>query len=235
MSDGPMSDGRAAILGKLRRRLNRGERDSEAEARVAGRLADRASGPIPARARLGHRDQVDLFVKWAEAQAAVVTRLERPDQIPRAVADFLKAENQPAKLKLAPHPDLESLPWQHQPLLELESGRADGQETASLTRAVAGIAETGTLLLVSGPEGPSSLNFLPETHMVLLRASEIVGDYEAAWARLRARFPDGALPRTVNLVSGPSRTGDVEQIIQLGAHGPRRLHILLLDDDREEA
>ena len=89
-------------------------------------------------------------------------------------------------------------------------------------------AETGTLFLVSGPENPTTLNFLPEAHTVLIKSSDIVGSYEEAWDRLRAIYGKGALPRTVNLVSGPSRTADIEQTIVMGAHGPRRLLVLIL-------
>ena len=86
-------------------------------------------------------------------------------------------------------------------------------------------AETGTLLLVSGAERPTTLNFLPDTHVVVLHRHQIVGPYEAAWDRLRA---EGPMPRTVNFVSGPSRTADIEQTIVMGAHGPRRLHVIIV-------
>ena len=97
----------------------------------------------------------------------------------------------------------------------------------SLTHAFAGIAETGTLMLRSGADAPTTLNFLPDTNIVLIEAGRIVGAYEEAWAMLRAA--GGAMPRTVNFITGPSRSADIEQTLQLGAHGPRRLHILLLD------
>ena len=228
-----MSGARDAILGSVRRALRRPAQDPEAEARVERRLSERPRGPIPARGQLDPAAQVDLFESLAIEQAAQVTRVAGDQDIPAAVADYLKAENLPARLKLAPEPALETLPWDRQPLLEVTAGGADAEDSASLTLAVAGVAETGTLMLHSGPTGPSGLNFLPETHMVVLRATDVVGDYEAAWERLRARFGDTAMPRTVNLITGPSRTGDVEQTIQLGAHGPRRLHILLVEDERQ--
>jgi L-lactate dehydrogenase complex protein LldG len=94
--------------------------------------------------------------------------------------------------------------------------------------AFAGIAETGTLMLPSGPDRPTTVNLLPDTAMVLLRASRLVGAYEDAWDRLRAE--QGGMPRNVMLVTGPSRSADIEQTLELGAHGPRRLHILLVED-----
>ncbi len=119
-------------------------------------------------------------------------------------------------------------------MLEVEIGKAEASDQASLTGAFAGVAETGTLLLVSGPQAPTTLNFLPETHIAVLRASRMVGPYEDAWERVRARYGRGGLPRTVNFITGPSRTADIEQTIQLGAHGPRRLHIVLIEDGLDE-
>ena len=103
----------------------------------------------------------------------------------------------------------------------------------SLTPCLAAIAETGTLMLVSGADTPTTLNFLPDTHIVVLRAGQVVAGYEDAWDLVRGRGAGGdppAWPRTVNLITGPSRTGDIEQRIQLGAHGPRRLHVVLVDE-----
>ena len=62
----------------------------------------------------------------------------------------------------------------------------------------------------------------------MVKRSEIEGTYEDGWDMVRAK---GALSRAVNFITGPSRTGDIEQTIYLGAHGPRRLHILLVEDD----
>ena len=73
-----------------------------------------------------------------------------------------------------------------------------------------------------------TVNFLPEIHMVLIRTSDIVGSYEEAWDRLRGVYGERSLPRSVNLISGPSRTADIEQTIVMGAHGPRRLLVLIL-------
>ena len=113
-------------------------------------------------------------------------------------------------------------------LLELLSGPADGERRRlGLSHAIAGAAETGTLFLVSGAENPSTLNFLPETHVIVILASDIAGSYEEGWAKLRSIYGSGNMPRTVNLISGPSRTADIEQTIVMGAHGPRNLLVLI--------
>ena len=227
-----MSAGRDQILGTVRRSLKRGQgdRDDAARALVEARLSETPRGPVPARAQIPLAEQVDLFEAMAVAQAATVARVARPEDVPAAVADYLKAGNLAPRLRLAPDPELEGLPWDGQPLLEVEIGKAEAADQASLTGAFAGVAETGTLLLVSGPQAPTTLNFLPETHIAVLRASRMVGPYEDAWERVRALYGRGGLPRTVNFITGPSRTADIEQTIQLGAHGPRRLHIVLIED-----
>ncbi len=134
---------------------------------------------------------------------------------------------------MAPDPWLGSLGWERQPLLAIRRGKAEPSDEVGVTVAFSAIAETGTLMLLSGPETPTTLNLLPETHIVVLRESQIVGAYEEAWARLRlARGGEGgavAMPRTVNFITGPSRSADIEQQLQMGAHGPRRLHIVLVE------
>ena len=227
-----MSAGRDAIMGGLRRALKRGAETADATAReaVARRLDQAPRGPQPARAQIPPAAQVDLFEAMAVEQAATVARIASLEAVPAALADYLKAANLAPKLRLAPSPELENLPWDGQPLIEVETGRAQGRDQVSLTGAVAGIAETGTLLLASGPEAPTTLNFLPDSHVVVLKASQVVGAYEDAWDRLREKSGPDGLPRTVNFITGPSRTADIEQTIQLGAHGPRRLHILLVED-----
>jgi L-lactate dehydrogenase complex protein LldG len=143
------------------------------------------------------------------------------------VARYLAAENLPAELVLAPDPSLDDIPWDARPLLRIRRGRAEMGDAVSLTPCFAAIAETGTLMLVSGPATPTTLNFLPDTHIVVVNGYQVVATYEDGWDRLRTT--DG-MPRTVNFITGPSRTGDIEQRIELGAHGPRRLHIILVDD-----
>ena len=98
----------------------------------------------------------------------------------------------------------------------------------SLQHAFAGIAETGTLMLPSAPQRPTTLNLLADTEIVLLRASRLVGATRRHGTCCARRF--GGMPRNVMLVTGPSRSADIEQTLELGAHGPRRLHVVLVED-----
>jgi L-lactate dehydrogenase complex protein LldG len=246
-----MNTARDDILGGIRRALRRGPVSSENGAELHERVATHRRNLVPARAAaLGHRSRVELFIAMAEAVQTTVARISSEGDIPAEVARYLAAENLPAELVLAPDASLDRIPWDQRPLLQIRRGRAEAHDAVSLTPCLAGIAETGTLLLASGPGTPSTLNFLPDTHIVVLHASRVVASYEDGWDLLRnlnnpspqagevdrpTGGPEGAdgaplLPRTVNLITGPSRTGDIEQRIQLGAHGPRRLHIVLVED-----
>ncbi|MFQ5783668.1 MAG: lactate utilization protein C [Alphaproteobacteria bacterium] len=221
-----MSDAaRARILGAIRRSLGR-EPDGNA---VAARLGAHEPGPLPARGRRDAEGRIALFVAMAEEVSASIARVGAPEDVPGAIAAYLGEHNLPAKAARAPDPALDIIPWDARPLLSLRRGPAQADDAAGITGAFAGIAETGTLMLVSGAEHPSTLNFLPDTHIVVVNCGQVVGTYEEGWARLRAR--DGSMPRTVAFVTGPSRTADIEQTIHLGAHGPRRLHIVLVDGD----
>ena len=224
------SSARAQILGGIRKALGSADgADGDAD-EARQRLATHPRNLVPARAQLPHADQVELFATMATEVAATVERLPSLDEVPRAVAEYLAGLNLPAEIRIAPDPMLDAVPWDQRPTLTVTRGRARDPDAISVTGAFAAVAETGTLMLVSGPEHPTTLNFMPDTHIVVLKRGEVVGTYEDAWDRLRAAMP-GAMPRTVNLITGPSRTGDIEQRIELGAHGPRRLHILLVEDD----
>jgi L-lactate dehydrogenase complex protein LldG len=222
-----MRDAKNQILGQIRRSLKRDALPPATEAGLAARLATHARSLIPERVARDQAGLVELFVEMARAANASVTRLAQLSDVPGAVAGLLASENLPAQLVASPA--LQDLPWHERPVLTVRFDRAHGADQVSVTPAFAAIAETGTLMLTSGPDTPSTLNFLPDSHVVVLKASDVVGPYEDALDRLRATH-DG-MPRTINFVTGPSRTGDIEQTIQLGAHGPRRLHILLVERD----
>ncbi len=225
-----MSSSKQQILAAVRRSLRREQPDEATRAELEQRLAAPRANLVPQRAQVSHAEQLDMMESMLKELSATVVRLDNEAQVPQAVADYLKNENLPPQVRMAPRDDLRQLPWDGQPLLEMAEGIAEAEDATSVTGAFAGIAETGTLMMASGPEAPVTLNFLPENHVVVLRASQVTGTYEEAWARLRQLVGPGKMPRAVNMITGPSRTGDIEQTILLGAHGPRRLHVLLVDD-----
>jgi L-lactate dehydrogenase complex protein LldG len=223
-----MNSARDDILAGIRRGLGRGAVGAETAAELAERVAAHRRNLVPARAAgLDHAGRVDLFVAMADEVQTTVARVASQDEVPGEVVRYLAAENLPAELVMAPDPGLDAIPWDQRPLLQIRRGRAEHGDAVSLTPCLAAVAETGTLLLVSGADTPTTLNFLPDTHIVVLHAGQVVASYEDGWDLVREQRE---WPRTVNLITGPSRTGDIEQRIQLGAHGPRRLHVVLVED-----
>ena len=221
------SANRAQILNGIRRSLQRGELAGEQRRAAERRLAEPPRGPAVARAALPQPQKVALFCQWAEANNATVARVTAAG-VPAEVVSYLARSNLPAQAAIAPSPQLAGYDWASQKMLSLRRGRAEARDQVSITGAFAAIAETGTLVMASGPDHPVTLNLLPETHIVVLREADIVGGYEEVWERLRQRYGKDRMPRTVNTITGPSRTGDIEQTIELGAHGPRRMHILVV-------
>ncbi len=223
-----MSTARDAILGGIRSGLSGAGPARLETGELERRLAEHQRNLMPARADLDPAARVDLFVAEASRVDATVARVASAADVPQAVAGYLAHNNLPARLKMAPSKDLATIPWTEATTLEVTTGVADENDAVGVVAAQAGVAETGTLVMRSGADSPTTLNFLPDTGVVVMPASRIVGTYEDAWTGLRA---EGDLPRTINLVTGPSRTGDIELTLLLGAHGPRRLFIVVVEDD----
>lgn len=224
---------RIAILEKLNKRLDRPD-DLKAKQAVQGRLQGHLKNLIPKRGDGAQDQQVALFCKEAKKVNASILSVPSYDDIPAAVSEYLRQHQLPAQIKMAPDPRLKDLDWTGATSLMVNDGRAEGDDPVSLSHAIGGVAETGTLVLTSGPESPTSLNFLPLDHIVVVRSADIAGNYEALWDRIRQMAADkgtpGKLPRTVNWITGPSRTADIEQTLLLGAHGPQRLHIIMVEN-----
>ena len=225
-----------AILGAIRRGLRRGALPADQQAMLRGRMAQPPRHLLPARSQVPRPEQLMLLVRNVEKEFGTIVRVATDAEVPGAVAEYLAAQNLPSAFAMAPHPELQAMPWETRPLLEIRQGRAEATDLVSVQQAFAAVAETGTLMLPSAPERPTTINLLPDTAIVVLRASRVVGGYEDAWAMLRRANlqADGRfMPRNVMLVTGPSRSADIEQTLELGAHGPRRLHIILIDDDAD--
>jgi L-lactate dehydrogenase complex protein LldG len=225
---------REEILANIRRALSVTGREAPRLASVEDRLRRAPSGVVPARGKLPLAGRLDLFQAQAEAAQASLARVASANEVPGEIARYLREHNLPASLRRGEDPRLAAMPWSDT-AIALSVGRSVGDDLNGLSHALAGVAETGTLILTSGPENPTSLNFLPDNHIVVIDAADIEGDYEAVWRRLRSRYGKGKMPRTVNMITGPSRSGDIEQTIFLGAHGPRRLHIVVVGGEPSSA
>ena len=223
-----MMTAQSNILARLRAALQAPADDKARKAAVAARLKSAPNGIIPARAQLPQASQVDLFQTMAEKFSATVVRVKSANEVPAAVSEYLRSKNLPARAAIGSDPRLAAMPWKAQKNLEIKTGPSDGSDETGISHAFAAIAETGTLVMTSSADNPTTLNFLPENHIVILEAAKVTGDLESVMAQIRSTFGKGQMPRTVNFITGPSRSGDIEQKILLGAHGPRALHIVLV-------
>jgi hypothetical protein len=215
--------GRDAILGRVKAAaLRRGGGEARGRS-VAARLASPEPGIVPLSAQAVGQGRLTLFLNKLEAAAATVGRVSGVEELPGAIGRELRKRNLPAAIRMGSEPMFAGLDWG---AVEASVGVGRIEEPATLSRASFGVAETGTLVLCSGPDNPVTLTFLGETHFVVLREADLMAGFEEMWAAFR---DSGLDPRTVNMVTGPSRSADIGQVLQLGAHGPIALHVFLLD------
>jgi L-lactate dehydrogenase complex protein LldG len=219
---------RDVILGRVRTKLGVRGDEITRRGRVHARLAEPPVNVLPERGQKPRADLIKLFQSMLESVGAKVIRVRAQKALGESVAEVLRERNLPLIVRCGTDPLFKPLGDGENSLLEVRRGPAEADDLVSLSHAVMGAAETGTMFLLSGPENPSTLNFLPETHLVAIKADNIMGPYEHAWAKLRGMYGPGRMPRTVNLISGPSRTADIEQTIVMGAHGPRNLTVFIL-------
>jgi L-lactate dehydrogenase complex protein LldG len=225
-----LADNRAArdaILGRVRKALRKTGSDAGALATAEAYMSAHAQGPRPAMPA----DLVARFIQRATDMASTVERIASEAEIPRAVARYLDAlELPPALAAQKSHtgvcwPEFAHLDWSGAGL-SIAARPTTGNDRLGITGSLCAIAETGTLVITTGADTPTATALLPDTHVAVVRADRVVAGMEEAFALVRA--PNGGMPRAMNMISGPSRTGDIEQTIVLGAHGPFRVHLLLL-------
>jgi L-lactate dehydrogenase complex protein LldG len=218
---------REQILSRIRSRVGKDDAALRA-ARVEERLAAHQQNIIPARGQGDEAHRVKVFTDMMLAVGGSVEVLDHFEDVPEAVANYLRGLNLPARIRRGADETLATLPWHRAGAVRVDEGRADPADTASLSLAFAGVAESGTIMMLSGPDNPTTLNFLPEAHVVVLPVERLHAAYEEAWTRLRQQVGQGNMPRTVNMISGPSRTADIEQTIVRPAHGPKEMHVIIV-------
>ena len=218
---------RDAILGRVRSALRKTGSDAAPRTDAEAYLAAHGQGPRPAMPA----DLVARFVQRATDMSSTVERIESVAAIPAAVARYLDAlELPPALAEQKSHSgacwaEFADLDWRGAGLA-IEARPTTGHDRLGITGSFCAIAETGTLVFTTGAATPTATALLPDTHVAVIRAERVVAGMEEAFALVRTE--NNGLPRAMNMISGPSRTGDIEQTIVLGAHGPFRVHILLL-------
>jgi len=217
---------RDAVLARVRKALGKEDRTA-ARAAADAYIAEHGHGPRPALPA----DLVARFLQRATDMQSTVERIADRRDIPPAVTRYVDALDLPPALAAQKShagvcwPEFADLDWAAAGLA-IEVRPTSGDDRLGITGAFCAIAETGTLAVLSGSDTPTATTLLPDTHIAVVRAERIVSGMEEAFALIRRER--GALPRAVNMISGPSRTGDIEQTIVLGAHGPYRVHVLVL-------
>jgi L-lactate dehydrogenase complex protein LldG len=217
---------RESILARIRARQGKAAAAESERAAVRAHIAAHAQSARPR----ADWEPVARFCEQARELASTVDEVEARDGVPAAVARYLRQGGLP--LSAVCWEEFADLGWGGAGL-EVLPREAREADLVGITGAFCAIAETGTLMTVSGPGRPATASLLPETHVAIVRASRIVRGMEEAWQLVRSELP--AMPRAVSFISGPSRSADIEQTVTLGAHGPYRVHIVLVRDLRARA
>ncbi|HVS26708.1 MAG TPA: lactate utilization protein C [Burkholderiales bacterium] len=210
---------RENVLSRIRTALGKNERKAAREA-MRAYIARHAPGPRPQ----AEWNLIARFRERALSLASSVDEIAAFEQLPAAAARYLREHNLP--LQAVCWPEFAQLDWTAQGM-NVTARPANGNDLVGITGAFCAIAETGTLVTLSGKGSPSVTSLLPETHIAVVDTARIVKGMEEAWALLRSEL--STMPRAVNFISGPSRTADIEQTVTLGAHGPYRVHIILVN------
>lgn len=193
-----------------------------------------APEPVPQavaeRAKMPDRESlIESFRRYAAEEAATSERIDSSAGVPRAVVQYLNEHALPLEVLAADQIIPGGLDWSQTGELEIVDRpiRPDGDTV--VTGCFAGLAESGAVVTVSSPDCPNELQFLAATHIVVVPAGRIFADYESFWHIVGEEFVTG-MPRSMNWIVGPSRTADLGVPSRLGAHGPSRLHLLIIDE-----
>ncbi len=226
-----MSDAsKAAILDAIRDGLA----GARAELRSRGRSEPRYEALVSPGRPVGLDTEADRVARFRERLEAVAGRCTLVHDEAEAAAALRRIVEAKGARRLAVSDDstvqLVSAGLDAVELWKPGGDRAELLEAdLGLSTAQWGIAETGTLVLESAAERHRLVSLVPPVHVALLRASRILGTLGQALAAVRRDDPTG-MSRAVTLITGPSRTADIELTLVVGVHGPKELHVLLLQD-----
>ncbi|MDR5751195.1 MULTISPECIES: lactate utilization protein C [unclassified Caballeronia] len=217
------SAARRNILARIRSAQGRPVAPTDAERAAAEEyLARHPAGPRPELPST-RADLIARFTLEAERLSTTVAQVQSPGDAPAEALRYLQSLN--LGTEAVAWPSLADLPWAAAGM-QVQMRKPVDADLVGITGCFCATAETGSLVLLAGPDTPASGALLPQTHIAIVPASRIVAAHEDAFVLMRAER--GELPRAVNFVSGPSRTGDIEQTIVLGAHGPYRVHVIVV-------
>ena len=170
--------------------------------------------------RLDGSDLHALFIQQAEKQQAQTLRVDMAADAPALLKRRWQIEGAPCPVHITPASPLEKLPWQQAGFEILPYTKAsEMQNSASL--ALAAIAETGTLAVRSSVTNARGINFFVDNHILFVSAKDFFLLFEDFWSERLAEA------QSIHLITGPSRTADIEQELYLGAQGPKSLWIVI--------
>jgi L-lactate dehydrogenase complex protein LldG len=222
-----MTASRDRILGRIKTGVNAEARSNDKRDELSARISSPQRNLVPEFTKKEGRERLELFTAKAEAQGTTIKCVKSPQEALDEVRDFLRQNNLPARVVRSPSSELNDLGLESAADLEVRQGSATESDITSVTPAFGAVAETGTVVTSSGKETPSTLNFVPENHIAIIRERDLMSSYEDSWDKLR----EGNVPRTVNWISGPSRSGDIGMVMYMGAHGPKRQHVIVIEED----
>ncbi len=227
-----MNDAKQTIFSAIRSGLDKNGSTSATRAQlVRARLSAPPPHLVPAGGRRTGAARMAQFVRMATEASVTFSEAASPAAVPETVADYLRTQGLGPRFVMASDPALTAMPWSAAGLFPRQD-RAREEDMTAVTAAVAGVAETGGLVLASGPLHPYTLNFLPFHHLVVLPAHRVVGAWEDAVDLLARERGSAFPPRAMVMAIGPSRSADIGYALQLGAHGPGRLHCILVEETR---
>jgi L-lactate dehydrogenase complex protein LldG len=234
-----ITDQREAVFARIREALRRPAPHRHADHGAADAENSAVDAPLPAsdafRAWLpavgaSLEDQIVLFAQNAAALKADFREIASLDEAARQLA-ALARENNWKRIASHRHPVAQGLAEKlGLPCLLTDSGYAiaDLEKCdAAITGCDALVAQTGSVLVTSPSAGGRALSVLPPHHIVIARRSQVVPDLASALQLVRKLYAPN-WPSFLSFITGPSRTGDIERILVLGAHGPKKLTIFLL-------
>ncbi len=222
-----MSNARNAIFAKIKAADAKRGKSSPADSRA--RLETPPAQLVPAMGKPAPEEARDIFITKALELGCTVADCESFADVPAKVSTYLQEQDCPGQVHIPDDADLSLLGWEDAGIAassQLDAEALDGR--TSVTRAIAGVAETGAVAVASSSKHPVSLGLLPDRHIFVLKVDEIKGGYEDVWRIGRAAKDNQGMSRALNLIGGPSRTGDIEATLVMGAHGPRTVHIILV-------
>ena len=215
-----MTEARSDILNRIRRRRGATPPQHEiiealAELGMAPPAPEAEGSPLQALERQLQENHVS--VEHANNRASAV----------QCIARYVYQRYRNYRVVAGNDARLAAMPWRDAGVL-VRFGAAAPQDRLAITYALLGVVESGSLAVFSSRHNPGSNNWLPQDHIILCDASDIVADYEHAWRELRQRQTQLGAPRGIHFISGPSATADIGFQMVFGAHGPQRLHVIIV-------